>query len=69
MRTISVNYLITDEEYARLVKITEGYKEQGVDCTPEKQFEFIMCMGSKYNIDNKFSYHERILGIKKEPEN
>lgn len=69
MRTISVNYLISDEEYARLVKITEGYKEQGVDCTPEEQFEFIMRMGSKYNIDNKFSLHERILGIKKEPEN
>ena len=69
MRTISVNYMISDEEYARLEKITEEYKKHGLILTPEKQFKNIMCAGSLYDIRDKLSYHERILGIKKEPEN
>lgn len=68
MKVISVDYMLNDEEYARLERITEEYKKHGLDVAPERQFGYIMHAGSLYEIRDKLSYHERILGIKKEPE-
>ena len=59
MREITVTYLISDEQEARLKKITEGYKKRGLDITEDKQFENIMCMGAKYDIEAKFAFHEQ----------
>lgn len=64
MKEIKVNYLINDEEYERLSKITEEYKKQGLDTTPERMFELIMTLGCIYNIDEKFKYHEWQLGLR-----
>ena len=66
MQEITVKYLLTDEEMERLQKITEGYKELGLDLTHDKQFEAIMCCGSRYDIDSKFKFHEWKLGLREE---
>lgn len=58
MREISVNYMLSDEDKERLREITEEYKKQGLDLSEDKQFEAIMCTGSKYDIDRKFKFHE-----------
>lgn len=68
MQEITVKYLLTDEEVERLKKITEEYKKQGLDLTPEKQFENIMFAGSKYDIDKKFKLHEFSLGLREDYE-
>ena len=66
MQKITVKYLLTDEEMERLQKITEGYNKQGMKLTCEKQFENIMFAGSKYDIDNKFKFHELALGLRED---
>ena len=66
MQEIRVKYLLTDEEEERLQKITEGYKKQGLDLSLEKQFENIMCAGSKHDIDSKFKFHEWKLGFRED---
>ena len=58
MRDITVKYLLQDEEEDRLRKITELYKEQGLDLSEDKMFETIMCTGSKFDIDKKFKFYE-----------
>ena len=68
MQEITVKYLLTDEEVKRLQKITEECKKQGLDLTPEKQFENIMFAGSKYDIDKKFKLHELALGLREDYE-
>lgn len=64
MRHISVEYLVEDEEYERLKKITEGYKIQGLDLTPEKMFQGIMTTGAKYDKDDKLKFHEWKLELR-----
>lgn len=66
MKEITVKYLLTDEEVERLQKITEWYKKQGLDIPLEKQFENIMCAGSKHDIDSKFKFHEWKLGLRED---
>lgn len=58
MRKISVTYMLLNEDEERLRKITEKYKEEGLDITEDKMFESIIFTGSKYNIDSKFKLHE-----------
>jgi hypothetical protein len=64
MKDITVTYLINEEEYERLEKITAEYKKQGLDLTPEKMFNGIMTAGSKFDKDAKFNFHEWKLGLK-----
>jgi len=66
MREISVNYILFDENEERLRKITEEYKKQGLDLSEDKMFEAIMFYGSKHDIDNKFKFDERKLGLRKD---
>lgn len=63
-RSIEVSYMIEDEEYTRLMVISEEYKKQGLDMTPEKMFESIMLLGAKYNKDDKLKFHEWKLGLR-----
>ena len=65
MRDITVKYTINDEDEERLKKITEEYKKQhDFEMTEDKMFNLIMRLGSCYNIDNKFKFHERRLGLR-----
>ena len=64
MREIIVSYLLMDEDEQRLKRITEEYKKRGLNLSEDKQFELIMCCGCKYDIDNKFKFHERRLGLR-----
>ena len=67
MREITVNYLILDEYEERLKKITEEYNKQyDSEMTEEKMFNSIMCLGSWRNIDDKFQFHERRLGLRED---
>jgi hypothetical protein len=50
----------------RLQKITEEYKKLGLDLAYEKQFEGIMCCGSRDDIDTKFKFHEWKLGLRED---
>ncbi len=65
---ITVEYLVEDDEYERLKRITEEYKKQGLDndFTPEKMFQSIMMTGSKYDKDEKFKFHEWKLGLRED---
>lgn len=65
-RTISVEYVISDEEYGRLERIAEAYKEKGLVQTPERAFESIMTCGAKGEIEDRMSLHERWLGINRD---
>ena len=64
MRDVIVSYLLMDEDEQRLKRITEEYKKRGLNLSEDKQFESIMCCGCKYDIDNKFKFHERRLGLR-----
>ena len=66
MRYIKVQYLVEDDEYDRLVNITNEYKKQGLDSdfTPEKLFDSIMCLGAKDDKDRKLKFHEWKCGIR-----
>ena len=67
MRDITVKYTLKDEDEERLKKITEEYKKQhDFEMTEEKMFDLIMRLGSWYNIDNKFKFHERRLGLRED---
>ena len=68
MRYIKVEYMIEDDVYERLECITEEYKKQGLDAdfTPEKMFASIMCTGSKYDIEEKFKFHEWKAGLRED---
>lgn len=63
-RTISVEYVLEDSEYERIVEIAARYKKQGLDLTPEKMFQSIMFTGSKYDIDDKLKFHEWKHGLR-----
>ena len=63
MRDITVKYTLKDEDEERLKRITEEYKKRGLNLSEDKQFESIVCCGCKYDIDNKFKFHERRLGL------
>ena len=64
MREITVNYLLSDEDEQRLCRITEEYKKLGLNLSLDKQFEAIMCCGSRYDVDAKFKFHEWKLGLR-----
>ena len=66
MREIIVSYLLMDEDEQRLENITEEYKKRGLDLSLEKQFESIMRYGCKYDIDEKFRFHEFCLGLRED---
>lgn len=66
MRDVIVKYLLQDKEEERLRRIAELYKKQGLDLSDDKMFEAIMCMGAKYDIDEKLKFHERKLGLRKD---
>lgn len=64
MRNITVEFMISDENEQRLRKITELYKQQGLDLSEDEMFESIMFIGSKYDVDKKFRFHEWKLGLR-----
>lgn len=64
MRDITVKFMLSDENEQRLQKITELYKQQGLDLSEDKMFESIMLTGSKYDVDKKFQFHEWKLGLR-----
>ena len=67
MRDITVKYTLKDEDEERLKKITEEYNKQcNSKMTEEKMFYSIMCLGSWRNIDDKFKFHERRLGLRED---
>lgn len=66
MKIFTVTYILGEDELERLRRITERYKEKGLDLPIEKQFEGIMQAGSRYDIDGKFKYHERVLGLRED---
>ena len=67
MRDITVKYTLKDEDEERLKKITEEYNKQyDSDMTEENMFNSIMCLGSWRNIDDKFQFHERRLGLRED---
>ena len=66
MREIMVKYSISAEDERRLKKITELYNAKGYDFSEDEMFITIMAMGSKYNIDEKFKFHEWKLGLREE---
>lgn len=66
MKSLNVECVICDRDYNRLLKITEAYRKQGLDFSLEEQFELIMF--DRAEVDRRLSYHEKILGLKKEPE-
>ena len=66
MREIIVRYTLTDEEEKRLEKIAEEYEKKGLELSVDKQFEAIMCCGSRYDIDAKFKFHEWKLGLRED---
>ena len=64
MRDITVKYTLKDKDEERLQKITEEYNKQyDSEMTEEKMFDSIMCLGRWHNIDDKFKFHERRLGL------
>lgn len=63
MRELIVKYMLLEEDEQRLERITEEYKKQGLDFSTDKMFESIMFCGSKFDIDNKFKFHEWKLGL------
>lgn len=64
MRDIIVKFMLSDEDEQRLRKITELYRQQGLNLSEDKMFESIMFTGSKYDIDKKFQLHEWKLGLR-----
>lgn len=64
VRYINVSYMIEDDEYERIVAISDGYKKQGLVMAPEKMFETMMRTGSKYDKDDKLKLHEWKLGLR-----
>ena len=67
MRDITVKYTLKDEDEERLKKITEEYNKQyESEMTEEKMFYSIMCLGSWRNIDDKFKFYERRLGLRED---
>ena len=60
---LSVEYMLDQEEVERLKKIVGVYQKQGLNLDMEEQFEMIMKIGSKKDIDEKFKFHEHVLGI------
>lgn len=59
-----VEFILSDEDEQRLRKITELYRQQGLDLSEDKMFESIMFTGSKYDINKKFQFHEWKLGLR-----
>lgn len=64
MRDIIVTFMLSDEDEQRLQKITELYRQQGLDLSEDKMFESIMFTGSRYDIDKRFRFHEWKLGLR-----
>lgn len=67
MQRFNVTYLLSDQAVQRLEKITEEYRKQGFDTTPEIFFERLMFAGSKYSIDKNLRYLEYQLGLRELP--
>lgn len=68
MRDILVKFTLLDEQEERLRKITQEYNKQGLDFSEDKMFEAIMYSGSSHNINDKFSFHEGMLGLRESPQ-
>lgn len=66
MREVTVKFTIYDEDEERLKKITEEYKNRGLDFTEDKMFDAIMVTGSKHDIDAKLKFHEWKLGLRED---
>ena len=66
MRNITITLNLKDEHEERLKRITEEYKEQGLNLSEDKMFEGIMCCGSKYDVDSKLKFHEWKLGLRED---
>lgn len=64
LRYINVSYMVDEDVYQRIAAITEVYKKQGIDLSPERMFSHIMILGSKYNMDDKLKFHEWKLGLR-----
>ena len=59
MKEFTVTYSLEEDELERLGRITERYKERGLDLPIEKMFEGIMLAGSRHDLDRKFMAHEK----------
>lgn len=64
MKEIQVTYLLDEEQEARLKKITEACQKRTIKNTEEQQFEVIMTLGCKWDIDDKLSFYEFQLGLR-----
>lgn len=63
MREIAVNYLLTEEEEQRLQKITKFYKSQLPDISESDVFRFIMLLGCRLDIEERFSQYEQLIEL------
>ena len=66
MKDFTVTYSLEEDDLERLIQITESYRKRGYGLPIEKMFEIIMQAGSRYDIDGKFKYHERCLGLRED---
>ena len=66
MRNITITFNLKDEHEKRLKRVTEEYKKKGLELSVDKQFEAIMCCGSRYDIDSKLKFHEWKLGLRED---
>ncbi len=63
MKSITVEYLLTEEQAERLFKIASAYEKKGIHTTEETHFGFIMTEGARWEIDDRLSLHEWRLGM------
>lgn len=54
----TVEYLLNDEQYEKL-KVIKAL--QGDKVTMEREFRFVMEVGSKYDIDNRLDFYLKSL--------
>lgn len=75
MREITVTYLLSEEQEERLRIITEAFNKKATQCYKEHStqkfsdksedawFKNIMCEGSKFDINDRFTHYEKMFGI------
>ena len=66
MREIKVSYFLTDQEEKRLKTICGEYSKYNLNYSEDQLFDSIMRCGSSFDINGKFKYHERILGLRED---
>lgn len=64
MREMTLSYFLSDEQEERLDNISSEYTKLNFNATKEQLFESIMCCGSSSDIDDKFTFYEKLLGLR-----